>query len=74
MLPEPLRFLLLVMAGWVNRRQQDVIEYLGEENRVLREALGGRRLRFTDEQRRRLATKGRAVGRRRLHEIASGPV
>ena len=43
------------MAGWINRQQLDVIEYLKEENRVLREHLKGKRIRFTDEQRRRLA-------------------
>jgi hypothetical protein len=53
----PLQFLLLVFAGWVNRHQAEVVAYLQEENRVLREQLGGRRLRFTDAQRRRLATK-----------------
>ena len=50
-----LRFLLLVFAGWVNRHQQRVIEYLVEENRVLKEQMGDRRLRLTDDQRRRLA-------------------
>jgi putative transposase len=70
MTAEPLQFLLMVMAGWVNRRQVDVIDYLQEENRVLREQLGGRRFGFTDDQRRRLATKGRAVGRRRLAALA----
>jgi hypothetical protein len=44
----PLNRLLIVFAGWANRRQLDVIEYLQEENRVLRERLGGRRIRFTD--------------------------
>jgi len=34
-----------VLAGWMNQRQQDVIEYLREENRVLREQLGDRRFR-----------------------------
>jgi hypothetical protein len=29
----------MTLAGWVNRSQQDVIEYLQEENRVLREHL-----------------------------------
>jgi len=48
----PLQFLMLIFAGWVNRHQQDVIEYLQEENRALREPLGGKRLRFTDQQRR----------------------
>ena len=43
-----LQFLMLIFAGWVNRSQQDVIEYLQEENRILREQLGGKRLRFTD--------------------------
>ena len=43
----PLQFLLLVFAGWVNRHQAEVVAYLQEENRVLREQFGGRRLRFT---------------------------
>ncbi len=65
-----LQFLLLVFAGWVNRRQQDVIAYLQEENRILREQLGGRRLRLTDAQRRRLAAKGKVVGRKARGEVA----
>jgi len=60
----------LVFAGWVNRRQLEVIDYLQEENQILREQLGGRRLRFTDDQRRRLAVKGRVLGRRVLDELA----
>jgi len=66
----PLQFLLLVFAGWVNRCQLEIVEYLREENRVLREHLGDRRLRFTDAQRRRLATKGKALGRRALEQLA----
>ena len=58
------------VAGWVNRGQQQVIEYLLEENRVLREQLGGRRLRLTDTQRRRLAVRARALGRRALMGVA----
>jgi putative transposase len=68
----PLQFLLMIFAGWVNRHQQDVIDYLQAENQALREQLGGRRLRFTDRQRRRLAAKAKAVGRKGLLEI--GPV
>ena len=37
----PLHFLLLTFAGWVNRQQRGVVEYLREENRVLREQLDG---------------------------------
>src|ERR1035438_4202866 len=44
----PFQLLLLMFAGWVNRHQLDVMEYLQEENRVLKERMGGRRLRFTD--------------------------
>jgi hypothetical protein len=67
---EAVRFLVLWTAGWIHSRQLEVIDFLREENRVLREQLGGRRLRFTDDQRRRLAVKGRTVGRRRLGEFA----
>jgi hypothetical protein len=64
---------LATFAGWVCRRQTTVIAYLVEENRVLKEQLqsGGRRLRFTDDQRRRLAAKGRPLGRRVLQQIAT---
>jgi transposase InsO family protein len=62
---------MLTFAGWVNRGQQDVIEYLHEENRVLREQLSGRRLRFTDGQRRRLAAKAKVIGRKGLFEIGT---
>ena len=57
------------MAGWMNRRQQQVIEYLQAENRVLREQTSKRRLRFTDDQRRRLAVKAKVLGRRALSEL-----
>jgi len=58
-----------MFAGWVNRHQLDVIEYLQEENRVLKERMGGRRLRFTDAERRRLARKAQALGRKVLTEL-----
>jgi putative transposase len=65
----PLQLLLLMFAGWINRHQLDVIEYLQEENRVLKARLGGRRIRFTDAERRRLARKARALGRKVLNEL-----
>ena len=65
----PLQFLILIFAGWVNRHQQDVIEYLQEETQALREQLGGKRRRFTDRQRRRLAAKAKQVGGRGLFQI-----
>jgi hypothetical protein len=62
----PLQFLLVALAGWIKQQQREVIEYLQAENRVLREQLGSRRLRFTDDQRLRLAAKAQRVGRRVL--------
>ena len=67
----PLRMLLLTVAGWVNRHQQDVIAYVVEENRVLKEQMRGRKLRLTDDQRRRLAAKAKGLGRRALDGIAT---
>src|SRR5271169_4260525 len=66
---QPLQLLLVIFAGWVNRRQLHVIEYLQEENRVLKERLGGRRIRFTDTERRRLARKAQTLGRKVLNEL-----
>jgi len=55
----------------MNRRQQEVIEYLKEENRVLREKLGCKRLLLTLEQKRRLATKGKTIGRKLLEQFGT---
>jgi len=68
---DPFRFLLIAFSGWMNDRQQLLIDYLREENRVLREQLGGKRLRFTDDQRRRLAVKAKELGRKVLIELGT---
>jgi transposase InsO family protein len=67
----PLQVLLLTVAGWVNRHQVGVIEYLVEENRVLKEQFKGRKLRLTDDQRRRLAAKAKVLGRKALDRVAT---
>ena len=69
MLPLPLQMILLMFAGWINRQQLEVIEYLKEENRLLKERLDGERIRFTDAERRRLARRAHALGRRALSEL-----
>ena len=66
----PLRFLLATFGGWVNRLQARAIEYLVEENRVLKEQSRNKRLRLTDNQGRHLAAKGKRLGRRVLDMIA----
>ena len=68
---DPFRFVLIVVAGWMNQRQLQMIEYLREENRVLREQLSERRLRLTDDQRRRLAARAKGLGRKVLAELAT---
>ncbi len=65
-----LQLWVLTIVGWLNRSQQQVVDYLLEENRVRREQLRGRRLRLSDAQCRRLAVRARALGRRALTSIA----
>ena len=68
---DPVQFVLVAIAGWMNQSQQQTIEYLREENRVLREQLGNRRLRFNNDQRRRLAVRAKSLGRKLLAEVAT---
>ena len=68
---DPIRFVLIALSGWMNDRQLLLIDYLREENRVLREQLGDKRLRFTDDQRRRLAVKSKGLGRKLLVELGT---
>ena len=57
-------FFVASIAGWMNQHQRQIIEYLMEENRVLREQVGTHRMRFSDDQRRRLAAKAKKLGRK----------
>ena len=66
---QPSHLLVIALSGWLNRQQQAIIDYLIEENRVLKEQLEGQRLRFSDEQRIRLAVKAKVLGRRSLDEL-----
>jgi len=67
---QPLTLLVFAITGWIQREQQAAIVYLLEENRVLKARLRGRKLRLTDDERRRLAVKGKALGRKLLAEVA----
>ncbi|MFH0946135.1 MAG: hypothetical protein V2A76_13125 [Planctomycetota bacterium] len=58
--PHPALVLLpAVFSCWVNRHQRCVIEYLFEENKVLRRKMGKRHIRFTGTEQRRLACLGK---------------
>src|SRR5215467_1690036 len=67
---DPFRFLQMAVSGWMNQQQMELIDYLREENRV-REQLGQRRLRFNDDQRRRLAVRAKGLGSKLLREMAT---
>lgn len=63
----PLHLLIAALFGWLEQEQRDVIEFLREENRVLKAQLQGHRLRLNDDERRRLAV----IGQRLLIAVAS---
>ena len=67
---KPYTMLLLMLAGWINRQQQEMIEYLKEENKILREKLGPKRILLNDSQRRRLAILGKKLGRAVLSQVS----
>ncbi len=66
----PFHFMVHLVAGWVHRHQQAVIEYLTEERQILIEQLGGKPKAFNNSQRIRLARKARKLGRRALFGIS----
>jgi len=68
---QPWHLLLTIMAGIVNREQQRAIDYLRTENQVLREKIGKKRIILDDDQRKRLAVKGKVLGRKALENIAT---
>jgi hypothetical protein len=41
---DPIKFVMIALGGWMNQRQLQTTEYLREENRILREQLGDRRV------------------------------
>jgi putative transposase len=72
---KPWMMLVAMMSGWLNRQQQDALEYLKEENKILRDELrkatGKKRILLSDAQRRRLATLAKRVGRKMLFDISN---
>ena len=46
---------MVALAGWMSRQQQEAIECLRTESRILREKLGHERLILNESQERRLA-------------------
>jgi len=67
----PWYIVLLALSAMIERERDKAIDYLLIENQVLREKLGKGRILLNDDQRRRLAVKGKVLGRKALHEIAT---
>ncbi|MAD80836.1 MAG: hypothetical protein CMJ50_08340 [Planctomycetaceae bacterium] len=68
---QPLHVFVAVLIEYVRKQQEMVIEYLQVENQVLREQIGGNRVLLTHDQRRLLAVKGKALGRKQLEKVAT---
>jgi hypothetical protein len=68
---QPWHLLVVILAGWINRHQQAVIEFQGAQIQVLMEKRGRKRVLLNDDQRRRLAVKGKILGRKALLEITT---
>ena len=65
----PLQYLIDTLALRLNRQQQEVIDYLRAENRLLKAKLGDGKIHFTEAERRRLAIRAKAVGRKLLSRL-----
>ena len=68
---QPWQLVIAVLDDWVRQQQEQVIEYLQTENQILREKHGTQRILLNDDQRRRIAVKGKVLGRKTLHEFAT---
>ncbi|QDU82463.1 hypothetical protein Pla110_42200 [Polystyrenella longa] len=67
----PWHLLVFALASWVNREQQLAIEYLKTENSILLEKVGKKRILLNDDERRRLAVKGKQLDRKLLSELGA---
>ena len=68
---QPWQLLIIIVSPWMTKFQQELIDYVLTENQVLKEKLGCKRILLNDDQRRRLAVKGKILGRKRLQEIGT---
>ncbi len=68
---QPFHLLVVILAGWINRHQQAVIEYQSTQTQVLLEKLGKKRILLEDDQRCRLAVKGKLLGHKALRDITT---
>jgi hypothetical protein len=68
---KPWTFFAVALAGWMNRQQQEVIQYLRVQNQILREKLGRKRIILNESQKRRLATAAMKLGKDLLRQFGT---
>jgi len=68
---QPWQLLFTILAGVINRQQQEVLEYFPSENQVLKESHRRERIQLSDDQRRRPAVEGKILDRKVLGEIGA---
>ena len=68
---QPGQLLLVAFCGWVNERQQQIIEFRNAQIEVLLRKLSKKRILLSDDQRQVLAVKGKALGRKALRELTT---
>lgn len=67
---QPWHLFTLTAVAMAEQAYQRKIFYLMEEVRVLKARYGKKRILLTDDERRRLAVKGKELGRRGLEQVA----
>ena len=67
---EPWQLLLIILAGWINRQQQALLDFQRLQIEALLKQLGKKRILLSDDQRKLLAVKGKAIGRKALKEVS----
>jgi transposase InsO family protein len=68
---KPWQLFFLILSGWVNRQQQEIIEFQNAQIQALMDKMGRKRILLTDDQRRVLSVKGKALGRRALMALTT---
>ncbi len=68
---QPWQLLFAILSGWIHRRQQEITEFQNDQIKALLTKLGKKRILLTDDQRRLLAVKGKALGRKTLRELTT---
>jgi hypothetical protein len=71
LLLHPWYLLLVLLSEWVRQQQEKVIEFQRAQIEILMKDLGPQRIRLSDDQRRRLAVKGKVLGRKKLQELTT---